>query len=64
MMSMISTAIVALLVVGMAAFAVRTLVKDKREGKSCCSGSCGCDCAACHGASLDELEALMLKKKS
>lgn len=63
MISVISTAVVALLVVGLAALAIRSLRKDKREGKSACGGSCGCDCAGCHGASFAELERLALKKK-
>ena len=63
MISVISTAVVALLVVGMAALAIWSLRKEKREGKSSCGGSCGCDCAGCHGSSFTELQTLTLKKK-
>lgn len=48
MTSLLSTAIVGLVVVGMVVFAVRTIRKDRREGKSCtgCGGHCS-GCTAC-----------------
>jgi len=45
------TIVVCVLVLVIAALAVRTLIRDKRRGKSPCGGSCsGCaGCGACHG---------------
>lgn len=41
------TVIVGLIVLGCAAFAVRSIVKDKKKGKASCSGDCG-RCKGCH----------------
>ncbi len=39
------TVVVGILVLGVAAFALCTLIRDKKNGK-CCSGSCG-SCKGC-----------------
>ncbi len=41
----IGTIIVLLIVAAIAIFAVRSIYKDKKNGKS----SCGGDCSKCHG---------------
>lgn len=43
---MAATIIVTLLIIGAVILAVRSLIKDKKSGKSCsgCSGNCG----SCH----------------
>ncbi|MCU6762956.1 Virus attachment protein p12 family [uncultured Roseburia sp.] len=43
---MAATIIVALLVVGAVILAVRSLIKDKKSGKSC--SGCSGNCAGCH----------------
>lgn len=48
MSGIISTAIVGLVVLGAAALAIRSLVKDRKEGKSACGCGCSCDCSGCH----------------
>jgi hypothetical protein len=40
------TAIVLLILVVMVGFAIKSMIKDKLNGKS---PSCGCDCKNCHG---------------
>lgn len=41
----VGTIIVLLIVAAIATFAVRSIYKDKKNGKS----SCGGDCSKCHG---------------
>lgn len=51
--SIVSTTIVGLIVLGIAALAVRSMWKKKKNG-----GGCGCGCSgcahSCHGKTLDE----------
>lgn len=37
----LSTFLVLLVVIGIVALAIRTIIKDKKAGKSSCGGSCG-----------------------
>lgn len=50
MLSGLSTLIVGLIVAGIVFLAVRSIVRDKRNGKSLCGGNCGgCSCSGlCH----------------
>ncbi len=49
-MEWISTAVVSLILIVIAALIVRQLIKDKKNGKHSCGGSCGsCPmCGSCH----------------
>lgn len=49
-LSGLSTLIVGLMVAGIVFLAVRSIVKDKKNGKSLCGGNCGgCSCSGmCH----------------
>lgn len=42
-----STILVALIVLGIVGLAVRSIIKDKKSGKSC---SCGGSCSGCAGS--------------
>ena len=46
MNGIIGTAIVLVVVVGIVALIVRSMIKNKKAGKSL---QCGCDCAKCKG---------------
>jgi hypothetical protein len=50
MVSGLSTLIVGLMVAGIVFLAVRSIVKDRKNGKSLCGGNCGgCSCSGmCH----------------
>jgi hypothetical protein len=44
-----STAIVLFIVIGIVACSLRTMIRDKKEGKSSCGGHCeGCGNSLCH----------------
>ena len=44
--------VVAVILLAAAALAVRTMIRNKKAGKS----SCGCDCAGCSGCSAKKKE--------
>ena len=44
---MVATIIIAIIVILAGVLAVRTMIKDKKNGKTC--GGCGGDCSHCHG---------------
>lgn len=48
----LSTLVVGLIVAGIVFLAVRSIVRDKKNGKSLCGGNCrGCSCSGmCHPA--------------
>lgn len=48
----LSTLVVGLIVAGIVFLAVRSIVRDKKNGKSLCGGNCGgCNCSGmCHPA--------------
>ena len=41
-MEWISTAVVSLILIVIAALIIRQLIKDKKNGKHSCGGNCGC----------------------
>ena len=47
----LSTLIVLLIVIGIAGLAMRTIINDKKSGKSSCGGDCGgCGNPLCHSS--------------
>ena len=47
----LATILIGLLVLGLAALAVRSIWRDKKQGKSC--GSCGGNCSGCTGCAAN-----------
>ena len=55
------TIIVGLILVLIVALIIRSMVKDKKSGKSSCGGNCGA-CGACpHGSLCDNSKLLLVK---
>lgn len=48
MPEIISTVVICLLLAAAVFFSVRKLWRDKKNGKTCCGGSCNC-CGGCGG---------------
>lgn len=46
--SNLATIIITLLLITIVSFIIRKMIKDKKQGKSCCSGGCaGCSKSSC-----------------
>lgn len=46
--SNLATIIITLLLITIVSFIIRKMIKDKKQGKSCCSGDCaGCSKSSC-----------------
>ena len=58
----LSTFIILIVLIGIVTLSIRSMIKDKKIGKSSCGGNCGA-CGACsHGISLCDNSKLLLVK--